>query len=102
MHAATATVSGQINSSQYTETIHQIFLENKNIEDIQFEQITDESEIEKIVTEVLDQNPQAAQDVQNGEMKAIGFLVGQVMAKSQGKANPQIANEILRRQLGLE
>jgi aspartyl-tRNA(Asn)/glutamyl-tRNA(Gln) amidotransferase subunit B len=65
-------------------------------------QVSDESEIEKIVAEVLDQNLQAAKDVKNGEVKAIGFLVGQVMAKSQGKANPQLAQSIIKKQLGVE
>jgi aspartyl-tRNA(Asn)/glutamyl-tRNA(Gln) amidotransferase subunit B len=64
-------------------------------------QVSDESEIEKIVQDVLEQNQQAANDVKNGEMKAIGFLVGQVMAKSQGKANPQLAQQIIKKQLGL-
>ena len=48
-------------------------------------QVSDESAIEKIVAEVLAENEKAANDVRNGEMKAIGFLVGQVMAKSKGK-----------------
>ena len=64
-------------------------------------QLSDESEIEKIVQEVLDQNPKAAQDVKNGEMKAIGFLVGQVMAKSHGQANPGMAQKIIKQKLGL-
>lgn len=64
-------------------------------------QVSDEGEIEKIVIEVLAQNEQAASDVKNGEMKAIGFLVGQVMAKSQGKANPQLAQQLIKKLLGL-
>lgn len=64
-------------------------------------QVSDESQIEKIVVEVLGRNPQAAQDVKNGETKAIGFLVGQVMAASQDKANPQLAQRIIKRQLDL-
>ncbi len=64
-------------------------------------QVSDESEIEKIVAEVLAENTQAAEDVKKGEMKAIGFLVGQVMAKSQGKANPGLAQQIIKKQLGL-
>jgi aspartyl-tRNA(Asn)/glutamyl-tRNA(Gln) amidotransferase subunit B len=51
-------------------------------------QVSDAGEIEIIVSEVLKENAKAAEDVKNGEMKAIGFLVGQVMKKSQGKANP--------------
>ena len=64
-------------------------------------QVSDEGEIEKIVAEVLSNNAQAAQDVQNGEMKAIGFLVGQVMKESRGKANPKLAQELIKKQLGL-
>jgi aspartyl-tRNA(Asn)/glutamyl-tRNA(Gln) amidotransferase subunit B len=64
-------------------------------------QVSDESEIERIVSEVLSQNPQAAEDIKKGGMKAIGFLVGQVMAKSQGKANPQLAQQIIKKQLGV-
>ena len=64
-------------------------------------QVSDEGEIEKIVAEVLAENVQAAQDVKKGEIKVIGFLVGQVMAKSQGKANPGVAQQIIKKQLGL-
>lgn len=59
-------------------------------------QVSDEGEIESIVKAVLDANPQAAQDVKNGEMKAIGFLVGQVMKESKGKANPGLAQKIIK------
>jgi aspartyl-tRNA(Asn)/glutamyl-tRNA(Gln) amidotransferase subunit B len=62
-------------------------------------QVSDEREIEKIVAEVLAENEKAATDVKNGEMKAIGFLVGRVMKKSKGKANPQMAQELIKKQL---
>lgn len=64
-------------------------------------QVSDEGEIAKIVTQVIEQNASAAEDVKNGEMKAIGFLVGQVMKLSQGKANPSMAQELIKKQLGL-
>jgi aspartyl-tRNA(Asn)/glutamyl-tRNA(Gln) amidotransferase subunit B len=64
-------------------------------------QVSDEGEIENIVSEVIAENPKAAEDVAGGEMKAIGFLVGQVMKKSQGKANPGLAQEIIKKQLGI-
>lgn len=64
-------------------------------------QVSDEGAIIKIVDEVLAENPKAAEDVKNGEMKAIGFLVGQVMKNSQGRANPQMAQQLIRKQLGL-
>jgi aspartyl-tRNA(Asn)/glutamyl-tRNA(Gln) amidotransferase subunit B len=64
-------------------------------------QVSDEGLIEKIVAEVIAENEKAAEDVKKGEMKAIGFLVGQVMKKSQGKANPGLAQELIKKQLGI-
>ena len=64
-------------------------------------QVSDEGEIAKIVEKVLADNAQAAEDVKSGEMKAIGFLVGQVMKESKGKANPQLAQDLIKKQLGL-
>lgn len=64
-------------------------------------QVSDESELDEIVVEVLAQNQKATQDVKNGEAKAIGFLIGQVMAKSKGQANPEIAKKLIKKQLGL-
>jgi aspartyl-tRNA(Asn)/glutamyl-tRNA(Gln) amidotransferase subunit B len=64
-------------------------------------QESDEGEIAKVVAKVLQENAKAAEDVKNGEMKAIGFLVGQVMKHSQGRANPQLAQELIKKQLGL-
>ncbi|HKU18524.1 MAG TPA: Asp-tRNA(Asn)/Glu-tRNA(Gln) amidotransferase subunit GatB [Candidatus Saccharimonadales bacterium] len=64
-------------------------------------QESDAGAIEAIVKKVLEENPKAADDVQSGEMKAIGFLVGQVMKHSQGRANPGLAQEVIKKQLGL-
>ncbi len=64
-----------------------------------FIQLSDSNEIVEIVTKVLADNPLAVEDVRNGEMKAIGFLVGQVMKASQGKANPGLAQKIIKQQL---
>jgi aspartyl-tRNA(Asn)/glutamyl-tRNA(Gln) amidotransferase subunit B len=64
-----------------------------------FLQLSDTAEIEKIVEQVIADNPKAAQDVKNSEMKAIGFLTGQVMKLSKGKANPQLAQQLLKKHL---
>jgi aspartyl-tRNA(Asn)/glutamyl-tRNA(Gln) amidotransferase subunit B len=64
-------------------------------------QVSDDNVLVMIVDKVLADNPKAAADVKNGENKAIGFLVGQVMKESKGKANPGIASELIRRQLGV-
>lgn len=65
-------------------------------------QVSDESAIAAIVERVLSENPKAADDVKAGEVKAIGFLVGQVMKASQGKANPGLAQQLIKKQLSIE
>lgn len=64
-------------------------------------QENDEETLGKIIDEVLaaPECAKAAEDVRNGEMKAIGFLVGQVMKKSKGKANPATVNELIKAKL---
>jgi aspartyl/glutamyl-tRNA(Asn/Gln) amidotransferase, B subunit len=64
-------------------------------------QENDEEALGKIIDEVLaaPEYAKAAEDVRNGEMKAIGFLVGQVMKKSKGKANPATVNELIKAKL---
>jgi aspartyl-tRNA(Asn)/glutamyl-tRNA(Gln) amidotransferase subunit B len=64
-------------------------------------QVSDEGEIAKIVEQVIKDNAKAAQDVKNGEVKAIGFLVGQVMKASKGKANPSLAQDLIKKQLDI-
>jgi len=64
-------------------------------------QVSDEGAIAEIVAKVLAENPKAAEDIKSGEMKAIGFLVGQVMKASQGKANPGLAQQLIKQQLGI-
>lgn len=64
-------------------------------------QVSDEGAIAEIVAKVLAENAKAAEDVKNGEMKAIGFLVGQVMKESKGQANPQMAQDLIKKQLSL-
>ncbi|MCC7077755.1 MAG: Asp-tRNA(Asn)/Glu-tRNA(Gln) amidotransferase subunit GatB [Acidimicrobiia bacterium] len=63
-------------------------------------QISDSGELEGIVAGVLDSNPEAVEKYRAGEEKVIGFLVGQVMKATQGKANPGQVNEILRARIG--
>jgi aspartyl-tRNA(Asn)/glutamyl-tRNA(Gln) amidotransferase subunit B len=61
------------------------------------EQVSDTGEIEKICQEVIAENEQIVADFKGGKEKALGALVGQVMKKSRGQANPQMANEMLRK-----
>ena len=59
-------------------------------------QISDASQLEEIVLKVIEANPSAVEDVKNGKDRAIGFLVGQVMKETRGKANPGMVNQILK------
>src|SRR4030095_3374577 len=63
-------------------------------------QVTDSSEIEKIVKKVIEDNPAEAGRYKNGETKLLGFFVGKVMKESKGKANPKTVNELLISNLG--
>jgi len=63
------------------------------------EQVSDTSELNGIVDEVIAANEKSAADFKNGKENALGFLVGQVMKKTQGKANPKMAGELLRKKL---
>ncbi len=63
-------------------------------------QVSDESEIEKFVAEAIKENPRVVEDIKNGQQKAISFLIGQVMKKSKGQANPQTAQKLIKQQLG--
>ncbi len=62
-------------------------------------QISDTGELEKMIAAVLEKNPAQVEEFRSGKEKVIGFLVGQVMQATKGKANPKLVNEILRKQL---
>ncbi len=90
---------GKINNNAGKKVLREMFETDRSAEEIIKEkgliQISDAGEIEKIVDEVLNENPQSIEDFKNGKDRALGFLVGQVMKKSRGKANPQLANKML-------
>lgn len=85
-----------LHESIKTNTDPQAIAEQKNLL-----QESDAGALEAIVAEVLKSNEKAAQDIKNGETKAIGFLVGQVMKSSGGKANPAMVQQIIKTQLGV-
>jgi aspartyl-tRNA(Asn)/glutamyl-tRNA(Gln) amidotransferase subunit B len=69
------------------------------IESKGLKQVTDTGAIEKMVDEVIAANPEQVEQYRGGKDKVLGFFVGQVMKKSQGKANPQQVNELLKKKL---
>jgi len=64
-------------------------------------QNSDTDELGVIVEKVLQKNDKAAEDIKNGELKAVGFLVGEVMKASAGKANPQMVQKLIKKKLGV-
>ncbi len=73
----------------------------KIVEERGLKQVSDESAIRSLVEEVLKENPKEVERYRSGEEKVFGFLVGQVMKKAKGKANPQLVNKILKEMLSL-
>ncbi|MGO1372258.1 MAG: Asp-tRNA(Asn)/Glu-tRNA(Gln) amidotransferase subunit GatB [Senegalia sp. (in: firmicutes)] len=95
--------SGKISNKVGKKVLREMFEEGKNPQEIVKEkgliQINDESEIEKMVDSVLDDNPESIEDFKNGKDRALGFLVGQVMKKSRGKANPGLVNKLISQKI---
>ncbi len=61
--------------------------------------LSDEGALLEIIKQVLDNNPQSIVDYKNGKDRAVGFLVGQVMKLTQGKANPALTNQLIVKEL---
>jgi aspartyl-tRNA(Asn)/glutamyl-tRNA(Gln) amidotransferase subunit B len=64
-------------------------------------QISDTGEIDKAIDEVIAKHPKEVDRFRSGEEKLIGFFVGQIMKLTKGKANPQIVNELLKKNFHL-
>ncbi len=93
------TISGKIAKTIYEEMFNTGNQPDAIVKEKGLLQITDEDEITKIVDQAMVDNPSSVQDYRNGQKKALGFLVGQVMKLSKGKANPQLVNKILTKKL---
>jgi aspartyl-tRNA(Asn)/glutamyl-tRNA(Gln) amidotransferase subunit B len=64
-----------------------------------FKQVSDRSELDSLIDRVMGEQPSAVNDFHAGQSKAMGFLIGQVMQASSGKANPKIIRELLAKKL---
>ena len=71
----------------------------KIVEEKGLKQQSDPKELEKIIDKVISDNPKNVEAYKSGKEKLFGFFVGQVMKQSNGKANPQLVNEILKKKL---
>jgi aspartyl-tRNA(Asn)/glutamyl-tRNA(Gln) amidotransferase subunit B len=92
-------------SGKIAKTVFEAMLERgeapaKIVEDKGLEQVTDARSIETTVEQVLGAHTRQVTEYRSGNEKVFGFLVGQVMKATQGKANPQTVNEVLRSKLG--
>jgi len=94
---------GKINSKQAKQVIQIMYKEGtdpkKVVSDLGLEQVSDTSAIEKIVDDVLAANAQSITDFKAGHDRALGYIVGQVMKASHGKANPSIAKELILKKI---
>ncbi|HIE29554.1 TPA: Asp-tRNA(Asn)/Glu-tRNA(Gln) amidotransferase subunit GatB [Candidatus Poribacteria bacterium] len=96
--------SGAISGKIGKTVLEEIFVSGKTPQQVVQEkgliQISDESEIEDIIEQVITANPKPVQQYREGKKKVIGFLVGQVMKLTKGKANPRLVNKIFQEKLG--
>ena len=94
---------GTISSSIAKKVLVEMFEHPRDPEDIIDEkgwvQISDEGAIKEVVLKVLEANPQSVADYKGGKDKALGFLVGQAMKETRGKANPQMLNQMFLEEL---
>ncbi len=94
------TISGKIAKEVFAE----MFTSGKNadiiVEEKGLKQVTDTGAIEVLIDEVIADNPDNVAAYKGGKEKLFGFFVGQVMKKSQGKANPAVVNKLLKEKLG--
>lgn len=94
---------GKISNNIGREVLEEIFDENRDpmkiIEEKGMMQISSADELEKMIDEVIAANPQSIEDYNAGKKQAAGFLMGQVMKKSQGKANPKVCKALIDEKL---
>ena len=94
---------GKINNNTGKKVLRDMFETGKDPKSIVKEkgliQISDEGELKGIIEKVLDENEQSIIDYKNGKDRAIGYLMGQIMKATRGKANPQLVNKMLTEML---
>jgi aspartyl-tRNA(Asn)/glutamyl-tRNA(Gln) amidotransferase subunit B len=93
------TISGKIAKELLPEMLSTGEAPKELVERKGLVQISDERALESVAREVVRANPGPAADYRGGKERAFGFLVGQLMKATKGKANPQLANEVLRKVL---
>jgi aspartyl-tRNA(Asn)/glutamyl-tRNA(Gln) amidotransferase subunit B len=102
---AKMTESNQISSTSAKLIIKEILSKDEDpfeiAQKLKLIQVSGEDDLLPIVEKVINDNPQAVIDLRSGELKALGYLVGQIMKESKGKANPNVSQKIIKDQLGI-
>ncbi|WP_028609456.1 Asp-tRNA(Asn)/Glu-tRNA(Gln) amidotransferase subunit GatB [Paenibacillus harenae] len=93
------TISGKIAKTVFKAMLETGKLPQQIVEEQGLVQISDEGAIAAIVSQIVEANPQSVEDYRAGKEKAIGFLVGQIMKETKGKANPALVNKLLLERL---
>jgi aspartyl-tRNA(Asn)/glutamyl-tRNA(Gln) amidotransferase subunit B len=93
------TINGKIAKTVFKAMLENGKLPQQIVEEQGLVQISDEGAILAIVDAVIEKNPQSVEDFRAGKEKAIGFLVGQIMKETKGKANPALVNKMLLERL---
>ncbi|MDM5318175.1 Asp-tRNA(Asn)/Glu-tRNA(Gln) amidotransferase subunit GatB [Fictibacillus sp. b24] len=96
---ANGTISNKIAKTVFKELIENGGDAEKIVKEKGLVQISDEGAIREIVVKILDANEQSVADYKDGKEKAVGFLVGQVMKETKGKANPPLVNKLIVEEL---
>tara|TARA_B100001758_G_scaffold126715_1_gene109007 strand:- start:96 stop:1526 length:1431 start_codon:yes stop_codon:yes gene_type:complete len=95
--------NGKISNRQAKEVLEEMCESGKGaleiIDEKGLSQISDENEIESLVDNVLNSNPENVKKYKNGKDKLFGFFVGEAMKLSKGKANPKIVNDLIKKKL---
>lgn len=94
-----STISGKIAKTVFAEMLTSGDDPEKIVKDKGLVQMSDEGELVAMVQEIISANPDQARQYRDGKTKVIGFFVGQLMQKTKGKANPQMANTLFAREL---
>lgn len=93
------TLSSKLAKKVFAEMVKTDKAPGALVKELGLEQVSDTGAIEKLVEETLAENPQSIADFKASKDRAIGFLVGQIMKKSRGKANPGMVNQMLIKKL---
>ncbi len=93
-------ISGKIAKDVFAYMWQSREMPSKIVEEKGLKQVTDTGAVEKIVDEVLAQNPDNLNAYKAGKTNLFGWFVGQVMKASKGAANPGLVNELLKKKLG--